>query len=293
MNSRSNHSSHPDHPHRGFTLVEMLVVIGITALLAGLLIPAVAMARRSSRAAASQSNLKQWGAATINYSTVNKDRLPWEGNEGLGRSASAEMEANLLERAFWANSLPDFADEQPYDKLVATGWSGDDGIPLPGSRSIWIDPAADPESNAPWQYSTDMAFYFNYVPNCRLDDSIATATPANPIPDRSKVMTMHQISKAAETVLMLESRSRRSELSAVDPHRGAALDLCNADWHAFPNRHFEGGHLVFVDGHVAHALNDVATRSVQGSRDPAQAAGDWNTPKVIWNPAGVAGNVAP
>ena len=272
-----------------FTLIEILVVIGIISLLMGLLMPALGMARKSSNAVASQSNLKQWGAATSNYANINKDRLPWEGKSATGGSATADMETNLLEKTFWANALADLVGERPYGGLVDQAAAGLGEIPSPGSRSVWVDPGADADRNAPWQFGTGKTFYFNYVPNSRLNDSVAT-----PLHAKNEVITMHHISDSATTVLMMETRSNQKEISGTDFYSGAALDLCQADWHAFPNRYFEGGHVVFVDGHVAHILNDVGTRSFQGSRDPAQAGGDWNKPaKLIWNPQGPAGNVAP
>jgi len=275
----------------GFTLIELLVVLGIITLLIGILVPALGAARKSGQAGASQSNLKQWGQATINYTTANKERLPWEGRQGVGGSARADMEKNLLERTFWANAISILASEQPYSTLAGVTADWPDGIPQPGSRSIFIDPAAEPETDGPWVFdsssNSNKKFYFNYVPNCRLNDSVATAAH-----DPKEVISMSFISDSAATVLMMEARSRRAELPATDPFAAAALDVCNADWHAFGNRHFEGGHVAFADGHVAHVLNDAATRSATGSRDPSEAAGDWNRPpKMIWNPKGAAGNV--
>ncbi len=70
----------------GFTLLELLVVIGITALLAGLLLPVLGRAKESGRAAACLSNLHQVGIALQLYVQDNHNRLPFMRDKSLSIS---------------------------------------------------------------------------------------------------------------------------------------------------------------------------------------------------------------
>jgi prepilin-type N-terminal cleavage/methylation domain-containing protein/prepilin-type processing-associated H-X9-DG protein len=60
----------------GFTLVELLVVIGIIAILVGLLLPALTRAREAANRSACLSNLRQLGQAFFMYANQFHDQIP-------------------------------------------------------------------------------------------------------------------------------------------------------------------------------------------------------------------------
>src|SRR4051812_19770712 len=63
----------------GFTLVELLVVIGIIALLVAILIPALSKSREQAVRVQCSSNLRQWGLALHQYVNTNRGFFPYNG----------------------------------------------------------------------------------------------------------------------------------------------------------------------------------------------------------------------
>lgn len=61
---------------RAFTLIELLVVIAVIAVLMGILMPALRMAKEQSRRAVCASNLRGFGMAVFTYAAGHDEKIP-------------------------------------------------------------------------------------------------------------------------------------------------------------------------------------------------------------------------
>jgi prepilin-type N-terminal cleavage/methylation domain-containing protein/prepilin-type processing-associated H-X9-DG protein len=66
----------PRRRNAGFTLVEMLIVLGIIGLLAGILLPGLTAARKAAQVTKCLNNLRQIGLAVTQYVNDNGQTLP-------------------------------------------------------------------------------------------------------------------------------------------------------------------------------------------------------------------------
>jgi prepilin-type N-terminal cleavage/methylation domain-containing protein len=91
----------PAHNHRqGFTLVELLVVIAVVGILAGMLLPALARSRARAQGVYCLNNTRQLTLAWLMYADDHGSRLPYNLGGDLSRATVAEK--NPLN---WVNNI--------------------------------------------------------------------------------------------------------------------------------------------------------------------------------------------
>ncbi len=142
----------------GFTLVELLVVIGIIAVLIGILLPALSKARRSALEAVCMSDFRQWGIGLQIYVDSNKGQLPQKGPDGTGSSPGNSnyfgpnangtlSSSNVIgydDPSIWFNAIPPLVNGKSYYQMLVLDYQHKDVAPHEGQHSIFICPVAQP-----------------------------------------------------------------------------------------------------------------------------------------------------
>jgi len=98
---------------KGFTLIELLVSVAILSLLLGVLLPALAGAKRRSLRVACQANLRQMQQALWSYSVANDARVPYvlspmtNGGSvpGFGQASATDAQIDPYDAAAWPLSF--------------------------------------------------------------------------------------------------------------------------------------------------------------------------------------------
>ena len=95
-----------------FSLIELLVVVGIIAMLVAILLPSLARAKASGKLAVCASNLRQLGMGVTNYANLYKGMIPVgpgakngmdvDDGAGLRKATYREMATNKI----WAGKPP-------------------------------------------------------------------------------------------------------------------------------------------------------------------------------------------
>lgn len=107
------------HRSRGFTIIELLVVVSIIALLIGILLPAIGKARDHAHLSRSQSNLRQLVVAHNTYSAEWNDNQWTLGPHNLARWGATHVAAVNGYQASLGDNTP-----QGWDIAVEIGFVG-------------------------------------------------------------------------------------------------------------------------------------------------------------------------
>jgi type II secretory pathway pseudopilin PulG len=194
-------------------LVELLVVIGIIAILIGILLPTLGRARASARSVQCMSNMRSIGQAMNMYANANRGSLPF--GDYLVGSASGAYDGNKSVR--WYTVI-----QNTMSAKYGITWndSAATGSQTSKIREAFICPDAPNQSLAQSGFNV-----VHYSAHPRLMPSIDLTQPGNcPLPDgvNAKPYRLSNIKQAAEIALLFET-TLVEQNGVYQPQYGSAV----------------------------------------------------------------------
>lgn len=210
---------------RGFTLVELLVIIAIVLILIALAIPGVIRAFEGARKTKCVSNLRELGQATLAYEADNEQFLPPLGVNSGG-----------VWMTFWYMEIRPYLGEQPLPtaRWFLPQWGLPGPAPFGKNFPVFYCPSIKAGRGHPHNDYGANTFVF------KLDIPYT-----NGAGERTKATQIEQPAKIA----------MYSEILGASPYPDSLWMLLSSavilspDAN-FPHRHGERVNMVFCDGHV-------------------------------------------
>ncbi|HXR04254.1 MAG TPA: prepilin-type N-terminal cleavage/methylation domain-containing protein [Verrucomicrobiae bacterium] len=242
---------------RGFTLVELLVVIAVIAVLAALLLPALAGAKAQAYRISCVNNENQLVTAWTIYASDNNDALALNG----GDSAVASTRPHL-----WVYGGNHGSPETLTNQLYLSGANYALFAPLLPGEQIYKCPA-DLSIWPLWTFASTIKF----VPEIRsyAMNSYIGITPANTISPLSISANFKTYLKSSQ--IARDSPADRFVFMDVNPANictpGFGVDMTLTYWIHYPSDlHGRRAVIAFADGHVEpHRWQDARTMPHLGS----------------------------
>jgi len=283
----------------GFTLIELLVVIAIIAILAAMLLPVLAAARKRAQEIACLSNLRQWGLGLHLYANESNDAIPRDGTDSsesyvvyTGVPVGSSTPGTPNDPYAWFNALPPLVGDRPLSYYYAQSGAYQAKYPFPGNGmgKIWMCPSIEPVPNEIYALGTSGVGgkygFFSYMMNLDLKalEPIHSGYRSMPYP---QMPTMSSLHFPSADVLLTDAVFSYT-LEGTTPE-GKTIYSGNAGnfacfpasrWTYFAWRHNKSGSLVFLDGHAALFKHDYVfnLNPAPDSRD------EKDNDDVIWNP---------
>jgi len=177
------------HRQRAFTLVELLVVIGIIALLIGILMPALGAARRQAQNVQCQSNLRTLGQGLRLYAGANRDSLPYGDYYDVDRALTWDIRS---ETANWSIRVA---------SALTKGGLGDNFYNSQTSKGYMRCPSASPERASADQFILHYSAHPRLMPGYYQANATDQFVPGNPTVKPYKIS---KIKRSTEIVLLMD-----------------------------------------------------------------------------------------